>query len=233
MHLQSHSHAFFLSVVDLLLPQAIHSLKNQSLEVLELQLSLKSPSAVELFKALPQSRLKEFEFTSFSSDGRVVRLCCSLMWLLLNSLLQVTWHATAAGGRVKWQPPNASWCDLLEGEMAVAAAVAQFSLGNMTLGVSRFDQLCWLPFAPILAFVMCGDQTVNSYDIIMARCINWSSKTQCIVPLSFHSLSSADLLHRRGLLSHVFCSSVCVVSSSCTDSSEVLTSLGVDTASIE
>ena len=31
---------------------------------------------------------------------------------------------------------------VLEGEMAVAAAVAQFVSGNMTLGVSRFDQLC-------------------------------------------------------------------------------------------
>ena len=33
----------------------------------------------------------------------------------------------------------------------------------------------------------------------MAWCINWSSKTQCIVPLSFHFLSNADLLHSRGL----------------------------------
>ena len=87
--------------------------------------------------------------------------------------------------------------------MAVAAAVAQFGSGSMTLGVSTFDQLCWLPFPP---FVMC-----DSYVIIMARCINWSPKTQCIVPLSFHSLSNTALLHRRGLLSHVFCSSVCVV----------------------
>ena len=36
-------------------------------------------------------------------------------------------------------------------------------------------------------------------------------KTHCVIPLSFHSLSNTDLLHRRGLLSHVFCSSVCVV----------------------
>ena len=86
VHLQSHSHAFFMSVVDHLLPQAIHSLKSQSLDTLGLQLSLKSPSTVELFRALPQSRLKEFQFTSFRryvfSDGgivEVVRLCCSLM----------------------------------------------------------------------------------------------------------------------------------------------------------
>ena len=72
------------------------------------------------------------------------------------------------------------------------------------------------------------------YDIIMARCINWSSKkTQCVVPLSFHSLSNTDLLHRRGLLSHVLFFCLCCSSSSGTDSSAVLTSLGVDTASIE
>ena len=117
--------------------------------------------------------------------------------------------------------------------MAVAAAVAQFDSGNMTLGVSRFDQLCWLLFPPILAFVICGDQTVNSYDVITARCINWSSKTQCSVPISFHSLSNTDLLHRRGLLSRVLFICLCCVSSPGTDSNEVLTSLGVDTASIE
>ena len=97
VHLQSHSHAFFLSVVDHLLPQAIHSLKNQSLDILGLRLSLMSPSTVELFRALPQSRLREFQFTS--SDLRlVVRLCCSLMWLLLNSLLQVTWQRLQVEG---------------------------------------------------------------------------------------------------------------------------------------
>ena len=85
-----HSLAFFLSVVDHLLPQTIHSLKNQSLDVLGLELSLKSPSTVELFRALPQSRLKELQFTS--SEEQVVRLCYSLMCLLLNSLLQVTWQ---------------------------------------------------------------------------------------------------------------------------------------------
>ena len=82
-------HSSCMSVVDHLLPQAIHSLRNQSLEVLRLQLSLKSPNTVELFRALPQSRLKEFQFNSFGSQA--VRLCCSLIWLLLNSLLQVTW----------------------------------------------------------------------------------------------------------------------------------------------
>ena len=80
VHLQSHSHAFFVSVVDHLLPQAIHSLKNQSLEVLRLGLSLKARSTVELFRALPQSRLKEFQFNSFGEQHRpLVRLCCSLM----------------------------------------------------------------------------------------------------------------------------------------------------------
>ena len=87
---------------------------------------------------------------------------------------------------------------------------------------------------PILAFVMCGDQTVNSYDIITARCITLSSKTQCIVPLSFHSLSNADLLHWRGpVVICVLFICLCCFSSSGTDSSEVLTSVGVDTASIE
>ena len=95
VHLQSDSHAFFMSVVDHLLPQAIHSLKNQSLDTLGLQLSLKSPSTVELFRALPQSRLKEFQFTSF--DKQVVRLCCSL---LLNTLLQVTWQKLQVEGKV-------------------------------------------------------------------------------------------------------------------------------------
>ena len=68
-----YSHAFFLSVTEHLLPQAIHSLKNQSLEVLELQLSPVSPSTVELFRALPQSRLKEFRLALCGSD--TVRLC--------------------------------------------------------------------------------------------------------------------------------------------------------------
>ena len=72
LYLQNlHSLAFFLSVVDHLLPQTIHSLKNQSPDVLGLKLSLKSPSTVELFRALPQSRLKELQFTS--SDEQVVR----------------------------------------------------------------------------------------------------------------------------------------------------------------
>ena len=86
LYLQNlHSLVFFLSVVDYLLPQTIHSLKNQSLGVLGLVLSLKSPRTVELFRALPQSRLKELQF--ISCDEQVVRLCCSLMCLLLNSLL--------------------------------------------------------------------------------------------------------------------------------------------------
>ena len=61
---------FLLSALEHLLPQAIHSLKNQSLDVLRLELSLKSPSTVELFRALPQSRLKEFQFTT--SDRQMV-----------------------------------------------------------------------------------------------------------------------------------------------------------------
>ena len=83
-------HSSCLLNVDHLLPQAIHSLKNQSLDTLRLHLSLKSPSAVELFRALPQSKLKELQFPSF--DETVVRLCCSLIWLFLNSLLQVIWQ---------------------------------------------------------------------------------------------------------------------------------------------
>ena len=86
LYLQNlHSLAFFLSVLDHLLPQTIHSLKNQSLDILGLALSLDSPWTVELFRTLPQSRLKELQFTS--SDEQVVRLCCLLMCLLLNSLL--------------------------------------------------------------------------------------------------------------------------------------------------
>ena len=57
------THAFFLSVIDNLLSQAIHSLKNQSMNVLRLGLSPEAPSTVELFRALPQSRLKEFQLT--------------------------------------------------------------------------------------------------------------------------------------------------------------------------
>ena len=87
-------HSSFLSNVDHLLPQAIHSLKNQSLDVLGLPLSLRSPSAVELFRALPQSRLKEFQFTS--ADEPMVCVCCSLIWLLPNTLLQVTWQRLQA-----------------------------------------------------------------------------------------------------------------------------------------
>ena len=57
-------HSSCLSV-DHILPQVIVSLKNQSLDIFELQLSLKSPSTVELFRALPQSGLKEFHVTLF------------------------------------------------------------------------------------------------------------------------------------------------------------------------
>ena len=67
-HACEHSHAHvLLSALEHLLPQAIHSLKNQSLDVLRLKLSLESPSTVELFRALPQSRLKEFQFTASDS----------------------------------------------------------------------------------------------------------------------------------------------------------------------
>ena len=88
--------AFFLSVIDHLLPQTILSLKNQSLDVLILNLSLKSPRTVELFRALPQSRLKDLQFTS--SPRSMVRLCCSLV-CLLNSLLQVTWQRLQVEGK--------------------------------------------------------------------------------------------------------------------------------------
>ena len=108
-------HTFFLSVI--LLPHIIDSLKNQSpMDVLGLSLSLNSPSTVELFRALSQSRLREFHFTS--SDGQMVGLCCSLMWLLLNSLLQVTWRRLKVEGKLA-----ATKCLLLEGEMIVEARV--------------------------------------------------------------------------------------------------------------
>ena len=85
LYLQNlHSLAFFLSVVDHLLSQTIHSLKNRSLDILGLELSLTSPRTVELLRTLPQSRLKELQFTL--SDRAMVRSCCSLM-CLLNSLL--------------------------------------------------------------------------------------------------------------------------------------------------
>ena len=185
-------HTFFLSVN--LLPHVIDSVKNQSpMDVLGLSLSYNSPSAVELFRVLSQSWLNDFQF--FSPNRPVVRLCCSLMFLL-NSLLQVTLRRLKVEGKIA-----ATKCFLLEGEMIV-----QFRSGNMKLNLHLQGQPCWLPFFfPIFVFVMCRDQTVTTDDIIVARCINWSlEKTQCIVPLSFHSLSNTDLLHRRGLLSHVF-----------------------------
>ena len=110
LYLQNlHSLAFFLSVVDYLLPRTIHSLKNQSLGVLGLVLSLKSPRTVELFRELPQSRLKELQF--ISCDEQVVRLCCSQMCLLLNSLLYCKSLDKGCRWKRKWQPLNDSWWD--------------------------------------------------------------------------------------------------------------------------
>ena len=67
-HACEHSHTHvLLSVLGHLFSHAIHSLKKQSLDVLGLELSLESPCTVELFRALPQSRLKEFQFTASDS----------------------------------------------------------------------------------------------------------------------------------------------------------------------
>ena len=114
-------HTFFLSVN--LLPHVIDSLKNQSpMDVLGPSLPLNSPSAVELFSVLSQSRLEDFQF--FSPNRPVVRLCCSLMFLL-NSLLQVTWRRLKVEGKMA-----ATKCLLLEGEMIV-----QFGSGILKLNL--------------------------------------------------------------------------------------------------
>ena len=89
VHAEPFTHACS-SVLGHLFSQAIHSLKNRSLDVLRLTLPLKSSSTVELFRALPQSRLKEFQFTT--SDRPMVSMCSSLLWLLPNGVLQVTWQ---------------------------------------------------------------------------------------------------------------------------------------------
>ena len=112
-------HTFFLSVN--LLPHVIDSLKNQSpMDVLGP--SFNTSSAAELFSVLSQSRLKDFQF--FSPNRPVVRLCCSLMFLL-NSLLQVTWRRLKVEGKMA-----ATKCLLLEGEIIV-----QFGSGIMKLNL--------------------------------------------------------------------------------------------------
>ena len=61
-----------------------------------------------------------------------------------------------------------------------------------------------------------------------------SKKTQCVAPLSFHSFSNTDpATQERPVVTCVLFFCLCCSSSSGTDSSGVLTSLGVDTASIE
>ena len=93
-------HTFFLSVN--LLPHVIDSLKNQSpMDVLGP--SFNTSSAAELFSVLSQSRLKDFQF--FSPNRPVVRLCCSLMFLL-NSCCKSLGEGWRWKG--KWQPPNVS-----------------------------------------------------------------------------------------------------------------------------
>ena len=69
-----------MCVVDHLLPQVVHALK--SLEVLRLRLSVVSPNTVDLFRALPQSQLREFGFTP--DDGYRLMVCYSLTCLLPN-----------------------------------------------------------------------------------------------------------------------------------------------------
>ena len=66
--------------VDHLLPQVVHALK--SLEVLRLGLSVVSPNAVDLFRALPQSQLREFGFTP--TDDYILEVSYSLTCLLPN-----------------------------------------------------------------------------------------------------------------------------------------------------
>ena len=132
----------------------------------------------------------------------MVRLCCSLMWLLFNS-------CKSLGKGSRWKGKLAAIeCLLLEGEMIV-----HFGSGNMKLYLHLQGQPCWLPFLfPIFLFIMCRDQTVTTDDIIMARCINWSSKKiQCcpyfISLIVKHRLATQE----RPVVGHVFCSSVCVV----------------------
>ena len=74
--------------------------------------------------------------------------------------------------------------------MAVAAAVAQFGSGIMTLGVSRFS--CHFPQSLPLSCV-----TKLSTAMTSSRHDGSTLKTQCIVPLSFHSLSNTALLYTQ------------------------------------
>ena len=71
-------------VVDHLLPQVVHALK--SLEVLRVRLSVVSPNTVDLFRALPQSQLREFGFfveLGFSLEFRLM-VCYPHLWIQTN-----------------------------------------------------------------------------------------------------------------------------------------------------
>ena len=63
-----------------------------------------------------------------------------------------------------------------------------------------------------LAFVMCRETKLSTSMTSSWHDASVDLQRPSIVPLSIHSLSNTELLCRRGLLSHVFCSPVCVVS---------------------
>ena len=85
-------------VVDHLLPQVVHALK--SLEVLRLRLSVVSPNTVDLFRALPQSQLREFGFTP--THGYRLMVCYSLTCLLPNGQQSLITYLVVDTANVEW-----------------------------------------------------------------------------------------------------------------------------------
>ena len=85
-------------VVDDLLPQVVHALK--SLEVLRLRLSVESPNTVDLFRALPQSQLREFGFTP--TDGYRLTVGYSLTRLLPDGQQSLLTYLVVATANIEW-----------------------------------------------------------------------------------------------------------------------------------
>ena len=86
-----------MCVVDHLLPQVVHALK--SLEVLRLNLSVVSPNTVELFRALPQSQLREFGFTPIRDR---LMVCYSLTRLLPNGQQSLLTYLVVDTANIEW-----------------------------------------------------------------------------------------------------------------------------------
>ena len=87
-----------MCVVDHLLPQVVHALK--SLEVLGLRLPVMSPNTVDLFRALPQSQLREFGLTS--TDGYKLMVCYSLTCLLPNGQQSLITYLVVDTANIEW-----------------------------------------------------------------------------------------------------------------------------------